>query len=135
MMPTSDSIVSAHKLSHTYGSGPLQHPALVDIDLEIARGSCVGLIGVTGSGKSTLVQHFNGLLRPTSGAIVVDGMDVGASDADLTALRRRVGMLFQFPEAQLFANTVFDDVAFGPRRQQLAPPAVRDQVTKALETV
>jgi energy-coupling factor transport system ATP-binding protein len=131
----SDPIVSTRKLSHVYGSGPLQQRALVDIDLEIVRGSCVGLIGVTGSGKSTLVQHFNGLLRPSSGAIVVDGIDVGARHVDLTRLRGRVGMLFQFPEAQLFASTVFDDVAFGPRRLRLAPPAVRDRVAAALETV
>jgi energy-coupling factor transport system ATP-binding protein len=128
-------VIIARHLSHTYQSGPLRKAALIDVDLEIARGSCAAIIGVTGSGKTTLVQHFNGLLRPTSGSIVVDGIDVGASGADLKALRQRVGMLFQFPEAQLFARTVYEDVAFGPRRMGLDRRAVRSRVIAALETV
>jgi len=103
--------------------------------MEIARGSCAAIIGVTGSGKSTLVQHFNGLLRPTSGTVIVDGIDVSARGADLQALRRRVGMLFQFPETQLFENSVYADVAFGPRRMKLSKREVRTRVLKALETV
>lgn len=130
-----NSIISVRNLSYIYQPGPLQKAALIDVSLEIAHGSCVGIIGVTGSGKSTLVQHFNGLLRPTSGAVTVDGIDVHGARADLIALRRRVGMLFQFPEAQLFERTVFDDVAFGPRRMGLAPQEVVSRVIRALATV
>ena len=130
-----DPIITTKNLSHTYQSGPLSQAALVDITLEVARGSCVGIIGVTGSGKSTLVQHFNGLLRPTSGTIIVDGLNVNAAGVDLAQLRQRVGMLFQFPEAQLFERTVFADVAFGPRRMKLDRHEVRTRVIRALETV
>ena len=128
-------IIITQNLCHTYRSGPLVKLVLVDINMEIARGSCAAIIGVTGSGKSTLVQHFNGLLRPTSGTVIVDGIDVCARGADLQALRRRVGMLFQFPETQLFENSVYADVAFGPRRMKLSKREVRTRVLKALETV
>lgn len=133
-----DSIIITKNLSHIYQSkqsGPLQKAALVDINLEIARGSCVAIIGITGSGKSTLVQHFNGLLRPTSGTVIVDGIDVNAKGVDIALLRQRVGMLFQFPEAQLFARTVYADVGFGPRRLKLARKEVRKRVIHALEMV
>ena len=128
-------IIITKNLGHTYRSGQLQKAALSNINLEIARGSCVAIIGVTGSGKSTLVQHFNGLLRPTAGTVIVDGIEVNAKGADLTVLRQRVGMLFQFPEAQLFASTVFADVAFGPQRLKLGRREVRSRVIAALETV
>lgn len=130
-----DPIIVVEKLSHLYQSGPLQKAALVDVSLEIARGTCAAIIGVTGSGKSTLVQHLNGLLRPSAGSIVVDGMDASGRDADLRVLRQRVGMLFQSPEAQLFAPTVFADVAFGPQRMKLVRRQVRARVLAALETV
>jgi energy-coupling factor transport system ATP-binding protein len=130
-----DPIIITRNLAHTYQSGPLSKDALVDINLEVARGSCAGIIGVTGSGKSTLVQHFNGLLRPTSGTVIVDGLNVNAADVDLVQLRQRVSMLFQFPEAQLFERTVFADVAFGPRRMKLDRHEVRTRVIRALETV
>src|SRR3954454_22088032 len=96
-----DPIIIARNLSHLYQPGPLQRQALLDISLEIARGSCAAIVGVTGSGKSTLVQHFNALLRPTSGTVIVDGIDAG-STSDLGALRHDIGMLFQSPETQLF---------------------------------
>ncbi len=130
-------IVTRH-LTHIYQSrnaGPLQKTALFDVSLEIERGSCSAIIGVTGSGKSTLVQHFNGLLRPTSGSVIVDGTDVNDKHADRTALRRRVGMLFQFPEAQLFEPTVYADVAFGPRRMKLKRKTIRERVLNALDQV
>jgi energy-coupling factor transport system ATP-binding protein len=130
-----ESVIIVNNLCYTYQSGALPKQALVDINLKIARGSCAAIIGVTGSGKSTLVQHFNGLLHPTSGTVIVDGLDVGARGADLRALRQRVGMLFQFPEAQLFAHTVYADVAFGPQRLRLSRHEVRLRVLKALETV
>lgn len=113
----------------------LQKQALVNVNLTIERGSCAAIIGVTGSGKSTLVQHLNGLLQPTSGKVIVDGVDVGAKDANLFQLRQRVGMLFQFPEAQLFERTVYADVAFGPKRMQLGKHEIRARVLGALDAV
>ncbi len=133
-----DPIIIAKNLSHTYQSNqssPLQKAALVDINLEIAQGSCVAIIGITGSGKSTLVQHFNGLLRPTSGTVIVDGIDVTTKGTDLAKLRQRVGMLFQFPEAQIFERTVYADVAFGPRRMKLGRHEIRTRVLNALDMV
>ena len=130
-----DSIIITKNLSHIYSSGSLQKAALVDINLEIQRGSCVAIIGITGSGKSTLVQHFNGLLHPTTGTVVVDGTDTNAKGADLVVLRHRVGMLFQFPETQLFERTVFADVAFGPKRMKLGRREIRTRVIRALEMV
>src|SRR5260370_16797057 len=127
-------IVTRH-LSHIYLSGQFQKKALHDINLEIAQGSCVAIVGVNGSGKTTLVQHFNGLLRPTEGTVLVDGIDVSAKGVDLRELRQRVGMLFQLPETQLFGRTVFEDVAFGPRRMHLSRREVRSRVIGALETV
>lgn len=127
--------IVVNNLCYTYQSGAVPKQALIDINLEIARGSCAAIIGVTGSGKSTLVQHFNGLLHPTSGTVIVDGLDVNAKGTDIRALRQRVGMLFQFPEAQLFAHTVYADVAFGPQRLRLSRHEVRLRVLKALETV
>ncbi len=129
-------IVVVRGLSHVYRSGPVEKVALVDISLEVPRGSCVAVIGVNGSGKSTLVQHFNGLLRPTFGEVVVDGVEVGAASVkELTLLRRRVGMLFQSPETQLFEQTVYSDVAFGPRQLGLSRREVHAGVFAALETV
>jgi energy-coupling factor transport system ATP-binding protein len=133
-----DPIIRIQQLSYTYGARQavsLRRPALMDISLEIARNSCAAFIGVTGSGKSTLVQHLNGLLRPRRGCVLVDGIDVGAPQADLQELRRRVGMLFQFPEAQLFERTVFADVAFGPRHLPLTRREVRTRVLEALDLV
>lgn len=133
-----DSIIVTKNLGYIYQSKQqrsLQKAALVDINLEIARGSCVAVIGITGSGKSTLVQHFNGLLRPTTGRVFVNGEDVHAKGADMRALRQYVGMLFQFPEAQLFERTVFADVAFGPKRMNLGRHEIRTRVRGALEAV
>ncbi len=134
----SEPIISAHKLTHIYSNkhgGTLQKVALSDVTLDIARGSCAAIIGITGSGKSTLVQHFNGLLKPTSGTVIVDGIDIGAKGADLHTLRQRIGMLFQFPESQLFERTIFADVAFVPRRMQLSRREIRERVLHALDMV
>jgi len=130
-----DPIIVTQHLSYTYQIGQMRKVALTDINLEIARGSCVAIIGFNGSGKTTLAQHFNGLLHPTEGSIIVDGTDVGASGTDLRLLRQRVGMLFQFPETQLFERTVYADVAFGPQRMKLDRREVRSRVLAALETV
>jgi len=128
-------IISICHLNHTYRTGPVEKQALIDINLEIARGSCVGIIGVTGSGKTTLVQHLNGLLRPTSGTVMVNGIEASARGTTLAGLRQHVGMLFQFPEAQLFERTVYADVAFGPRRLKWSKQQVRRSVLGALEAV
>jgi energy-coupling factor transport system ATP-binding protein len=131
-------IIQVKHLSHIYAANQaaaLRRPALLDINLEIVCGSCAAFIGITGSGKSTLVQHFNGLLLPTSGTVHVDGIEVGASSADLPKLRQRVGLLFQFPEAQLFEKTVYADVAFGPQRLHLSRTEMRKRVVQALASV
>lgn len=133
-MPHHPIIVTRH-LSHRYITGSVEKYAIEDITLEIARGSCVAIVGVNGSGKTTLVQHFNGLLRPTSGTVLVDGIDLSARGVDLRAVRQRVGLLFQLPETQLFGRTVYEDVAFGPRRQQVSRHDLRARVLGALETV
>lgn len=130
-----DSIIIVEHLSHTYQTGTIQKAALSDVTLEIERGSCAAIIGVTGSGKTTLIQHLNGLLRPTSGRIIVDGIEVHRMGVDMKYLRQRVGMLFQFPEAQLFAPTVYADVAFGPQRMHLDRHEVRVRVRTALAQV
>ncbi len=131
----SNAIIVTQNLFHTYSSGSTRKAALIDINMEIERGSCAAIIGVTGSGKSTLVQHFNGLLTPTSGIVRVDGVNVGRKGVDLRKLRQHVGMLFQFPEAQLFEKTVFADVAFGLQRMRIGRYERRTRVHAALELV
>jgi energy-coupling factor transport system ATP-binding protein len=128
-------VIVARHLTHIYRSGQVEKVALNDINLEIMPGHCIAVIGFNGSGKTTLVQHFNGLLRPTGGKIIVDGIDVGERGADLRVLRQRVGMLFQFPEAQLFERTIYADVAFGPRRMHLGRHEVRARTIAALDLV
>lgn len=103
-------------LDHIYMAGsPFETKALDDVSLTINDGEFIGLIGHTGSGKSTLVQHLNGLMRPDGGSVIVDGMDISDKNTDLREVRRRVGLVFQYPEHQLFEESVRKDVSFGPR--------------------
>ena len=105
-----------HELEHRYEDGSAgEKVALHDVNIKIEQGEMIGLIGYTGSGKSTLIQHLNGLLKPTSGAVFYDGKDINDSDFSKKKLRSKVGLVFQYPEYQLFESTVIDDVKFGPK--------------------
>ena len=108
-------MIEAKHLTHVYNAGTaMESRAFEDVSFRIERGEFIGIIGHTGSGKSTLIQHFNGLLKPTSGTVLFDGDDIFANGYDLRKLRSRVGMVFQYPEYQLFEETVIKDVMFGP---------------------
>ena len=109
-------MIEIRNLTHTYmPDSPFQATAIHDVSLTIADGEFIGLIGHTGSGKSTLIQHINALLKPTTGQVLVDGEDVYAPGSDRRALRRKIGLVFQYPEHQLFETTIFKDVNFGPK--------------------
>lgn len=108
---------------------------LSNINLEIVAGEFVGIVGPTGSGKTTLLQHFTGLLKPTSGTVYVNDKNIWRKDFQLQDLRRKIGVVFQFPESQLFEETVFDDVAFAPRCQKLPGKEINHRVTSALRLV
>ena len=119
-------------LTHTYMPGsPFQATAIRDITLTIQDGEFLGLIGHTGSGKSTLVQHLNGLLNPTSGRVLVNGADVFAKDTNRKAIRQQVGLVFQYPEHQLFEETVEKDIAFGPKNLGLSQEEIAQRVKEA----
>ncbi len=123
-------------LSYTYlADTPMQQQALFGINLEIMEGEFLGLIGHTGSGKSTLIQHFNGLIRPIQGRVLVDGVNLGNKSIGLKEIRRKVGMVFQYPEHQLFGETVFEDVAFGPKNLGVSETEVDARVRDALDVV
>lgn len=121
---------------HIYSKGtPFERRALNDVSLEIAKGEFVAIIGHTGSGKSTLVQHLNGLLKPTEGKAAIDDIDLSAKGAEAKAARQQVGMVFQYPEHQIFAETVFEDIAFGPRNKGFNEEEVAKQVREAMAFV
>lgn len=126
-------LLKLESVSYTYmPKTPFERTAIRNITMEIAKGEYLAIIGQTGSGKSTLVQHLNGLLAPTSGRVLLDGQVVGEKKVELAAIRRRVGLLFQFPEQQLFEETVLADVGFGPKNMGLPPQEVDKRVQKAL---
>lgn len=128
--------IVVEKLTHTYMPGsPFQATAIHDVSLTIEDGSFIGLIGHTGSGKSTLIQHLNGLLRPTSGRVLVDGKDLFAKDTDKREVRRKVGLVFQYPENQLFEETVAADIAFGPKNLGLSQAEIDERVRDACRQV
>ena len=123
-------------LDHIYMPGsPFETKALDDVTLTIGDGEFVGLIGHTGSGKATLVQHLNGLMKPDHGSVIVDGMDVSDKNTDLREIRRRVGLVFQYPEHQLFEETVRKDVSFGPRNLGCSEQEIEERVVKACHQV
>jgi len=125
-------ILEIKNLNHVYSAGtPFEHVALKDVSFAVDRGEFIGVIGHTGSGKSTLMQHLNGLLKPTSGEILLDGKDIW-SDKKLTRQSRfRVGLVFQYPEYQLFEETVYRDIAFGPKNMGLSTEEIDRRVREA----
>ena len=128
--------IEISNLNAVYNAGlPYEVHALTDIDLTIHDGEFVGLAGHTGSGKSTLIQHINGLLKPTSGTIKVNGEDIHAEGYNLRLLRTRVGLVFQYPEHQLFEADVLSDVAFGPKNQGLTKEEAAEKAKEALALV
>lgn len=129
-------MIKAKNVNYVYQQGmPFERQALYDINLEIPDGALVALIGHTGSGKSTLIQHFNALVKPTEGKIFVDGIDVTAPKADLKLVRRTVGLVFQYPEHQLFEETVYKDIAFGPKNMGLSEEEIDERVRKSAALV
>ena len=127
-----DAIIQTEKLSHIYSTGtPFEHAALVDVDFTAYRGEYLGIIGRTGSGKSTLIQHLNGLLKPTSGKVLFEGKDIWETKERTHQTRFQVGLVFQYPEYQLFEETVYKDIAFGPRNMKLDEGEVDRRVRAA----
>jgi len=128
--------IEVSHLTHCYSEGSaLRTVALNDVSFRIENGEFVGIIGHTGSGKSTLVQHLNGLLKPTSGQVLVDGEDLNGEHVNRRALRQRIGLVFQYPEYQLFEETVAKDIAFGPKNQGLSAAEIDERVRYAMDCV
>lgn len=128
--------IELRSVSHIYQpKTPFQWQALVDVSLTIPDGQFWGIIGPTGSGKSTLIQHMNGLLKPSSGQVLVDGVDLSARGVNLKALRQKVGLVFQYPEHQLFGESIYEDIAFGPRNLKLSSIEVTRRVNLAMDRV
>ena len=131
-----DAIIQTEKLSHIYSSGtPFEHAALEEVDFAAYRGEYLGIIGRTGSGKSTLIQHLNGLLKPTSGRVLFEGKDIWETKERTRQTRFQVGLVFQYPEYQLFEETVYKDIAFGPRNMKLDEDEVDRRVRDAASFV
>ena len=129
-------IIQTERLSHIYSAGtPFEHGALVDVDFTAYRGEYLGIIGHTGSGKSTLIQHLNGLLKPTSGRVLFEGKDIWESKERTRQTRFQVGLVFQYPEYQLFEETVYKDIAFGPGNMGLEPDEIDRRVRQAAQFV
>ncbi|MCD7786713.1 MAG: energy-coupling factor transporter ATPase [Oscillospiraceae bacterium] len=125
-------ILTVEHLTHVYSPGtPLEKTAIKDVSLEIEKGQLLGVIGHTGSGKSTFIQHLDGLLKPTSGVVRFNGADINADKALLRNVRFQVGLVFQYPEYQLFEETVFRDIAFGPKNMGPDETEVRERVAEA----
>ena len=129
-------ILEVKNLNHIYSVGtPFEHQALKDVSFTAERGEFIGVIGHTGSGKSTLMQHLNGLLKPTSGQILLDGKDIWSDKATTRQSRFRVGLVFQYPEYQLFEETVYKDIAYGPKNMGLKQDEIDRRVREAARLV
>ncbi len=125
-------IIRTEGLTHVYSRGtPFEKVAIDHVDIEIERGEFVGIIGHTGSGKSTFIQHLNGLLAPSEGKVIIDGVDVASSKAAARDVRFKVGLVFQYPEYQLFEETVRRDIAFGPKNMGLSEAEIDERVREA----
>ncbi len=128
--------IRVEHLTHIYDKGmPTEQIALEDINFTVADGELLGVIGHTGSGKSTLLQHLNGLLKPSSGRVLVGDVDITAPGVSMVEIRKRIGLVFQYPEYQLFEETVAKDVAFGPKNLGLSEQEIDERVQEALELV
>ena len=128
--------VKTENLEYVYMPGtPYEKKAITDINIEINPGDFIGLIGHTGSGKSTLIQHLNGLLNPTSGRVLADGKDINSKEVSLRNLRFKIGLVFQYPEYQLFDETVLADIAFGPKNLGLSEEEAFVRAREAMELV
>ncbi len=129
-------MIKTENLSYIYSPGmPSEYAALKNINLNIKKGSITAVIGHTGSGKSTLIQHFNALVKPTSGKIYIDGTDITNPKCTLREIRKMVGIVFQYPEYQLFEDTVYKDIAFGPKNMGLSDEEIDKRIKKAVEVV
>lgn len=129
-------IIEIENLSHTYMKGtPMEHVALKGANLYAEEGECIAIIGHTGSGKSTLIQHFNGLMRPETGKVIIDGDDLSKKKVNLKTLRQKVGLVFQNPEDQIFEKIIGDDIAYGPFKLGLPLKEVRERVKWAMSVV
>lgn len=129
-------ILETQNLTYKYSVGtPFEKVAIDDISISVEKGDFIGIIGHTGSGKSTLVQHLNGLLKPTSGTILLDGKDIHSDKNFTRQARFKVGLCFQYPEYQLFENTVYEDIAFGPKNMKLSKEEIKERVLRAAEFV
>lgn len=125
-------ILEVKNLSHIYSKGtPFEHVALDDVSFSVKKGEFIGIIGHTGSGKSTLIQHLNGLLKPTTGNVLLDGVDIWTNKQTTRSARFRVGLVYQYPEYQLFEETVYKDIAFGPKNMGLKPEEIDRRVREA----
>lgn len=129
-------LLQVQNLHHVYSAGtPFEHIALEDVSFSVERGEFIGIIGHTGSGKSTLMQHLNGLLKPTAGSVALDGVDIWTNKEITRQSRFRVGLVFQYPEYQLFEETVYKDIAFGPKNMGLDSKEVDRRVREAASLV
>lgn len=126
--------IKIENLKHVYNAGsPFESIALDGVNLEIEKGEFIGLIGHTGSGKSTLIQHLNGLLKPFSGKIYINGLDITDSSTSLTEIRKKVGLVFQYPEYQLFEETIYKDIAYGPSNLGLDEIEIDKRIRESME--
>ena len=129
-------VIETKNLTYTYGAGtPFSKTAIEDVNIAIKKGEFIGLIGHTGSGKSTLIQQLNGLLRPTSGTVLLNGKDIWEKKKEIRKVRFQVGMVFQYPEYQLFEDTVIKDIGFGPRNMGISQDEVNQRVMQAVDFV